>query len=91
VDFDARPITEEEKKMIEAARRREYERQRRGDGNGAIQATATVTVNVVTAESVVNAANVVTRTSQAVPAVRWTLLINSMPQAFTGLDVRFTP
>ncbi|WZH48892.1 Pal1 cell morphology protein-domain-containing protein [Fusarium acuminatum] len=32
VDFDARPITEEEKKMIEAARRREYERQRRGDG-----------------------------------------------------------
>ncbi|KAM0193955.1 hypothetical protein ACHAPA_000280 [Fusarium lateritium] len=32
VDFDARPITDEEKKMIEAARRREYERQRRGDG-----------------------------------------------------------
>ncbi|EWG38826.1 hypothetical protein FVEG_01934 [Fusarium verticillioides 7600] len=32
VDFDARPITEEEKRMIEAARRREYERQRRGEG-----------------------------------------------------------
>ncbi|KAF5019220.1 hypothetical protein F66182_8779 [Fusarium sp. NRRL 66182] len=32
IDFDARPITEEEKRMIEAARRREYERQRRGDG-----------------------------------------------------------
>ncbi|KAM0561185.1 hypothetical protein ACHAPJ_003689 [Fusarium lateritium] len=32
VDFDARPITEEEKRMIEAARRREYERQRRPDG-----------------------------------------------------------
>jgi uridine phosphorylase len=58
--------------------------------NGAIEATATVTVNVVTAESVVNAANVVTRTSQAVPAVRWTLLINSMPQAFTGLDCSIT-
>ncbi|KAF4998157.1 hypothetical protein FGRMN_3361 [Fusarium graminum] len=32
VDFDARPITEEEKRMIEAARRRKYEQQRRGEG-----------------------------------------------------------
>lgn len=32
MDFDARPLTEEEKRMIEAARRREAERQRRGDG-----------------------------------------------------------
>ncbi|KAJ4140257.1 hypothetical protein NW768_001613 [Fusarium equiseti] len=32
VDFDARPITDEEKRMIEAARRRKYEQQRRGEG-----------------------------------------------------------
>ncbi|KAJ4133171.1 hypothetical protein NW754_015982 [Fusarium falciforme] len=32
MDFDARPLTDEEKRMIEAARRREAERQRRGDG-----------------------------------------------------------
>ncbi|KAF5006744.1 hypothetical protein FDECE_6895 [Fusarium decemcellulare] len=32
MDFDARPLTEEEKRMIESARRREAERQRRGDG-----------------------------------------------------------
>lgn len=32
MDFDARPLTDEEKRMIEAARRRDAERQRRGDG-----------------------------------------------------------
>ncbi|KAM5346544.1 hypothetical protein ACJ41O_009549 [Fusarium nematophilum] len=32
MDFDARPLTDEEKRMIEAARRRDHERQRRGDG-----------------------------------------------------------